>query len=262
MAKRLDIPVRAYGSEVGTPPVEELAAWIAGRRGKSGGDLVTYRLETSLAVQKPIESPCAGGVFYGERWRDALVGVRDRVLQDEPGVDPQEVATDARALVAKRKDVRVALPAPHLLGLTDGYIGDPEEFAELITDLYARLMREMRDAGVQGHVLIADSAEIIELESLAGRRCTFFPRDPGAFDLEQLLEYQTELPVLPGQLGWAIDRTEEYSIRTLVLMHAESGDLIEAAGYADPETLRAGGYCEQDCPGYWQTRLNEAFILK
>ncbi len=262
MAKRLDIPVQAYGSEVGTPSVEELAAWIAGRRGRNGGDLITYQLETSLAAQQPIESPCAGGIFYGKRWRDALTGFREGVLQGEPGIDPREVAADARALVTKKKGIQVAVPAPHLLGLTDGYLGNQEEFTELITELYTRLMREMRDAGVQGHVLIADSAETIELESLAGRKCVFFPRDPTAFDLELLLEYQTELPVLPGQLAWAIDRTEEYTIRRMVLMHAESGDLTEAAEYTDPETLRAGGYCERDCPRYWQTRLDEAFILK
>ncbi|MDN7025196.1 hypothetical protein FGU65_09885 [Methanoculleus sp. FWC-SCC1] len=262
MAKRRDIPVQSYGSEVGTPSVEELAAWIAGRRGRAGGDLVTYQLETSLALQQPIADPCVGGIFYAQRLRDALIGFREGVLKDEPGIDPREVAADARALVAEKKGIRMAIPAPHLLGLADDYIGDAEEFAELTAELYARLMREMRDAGVWGHVLIADSADAIELENLAGRRCTFFPRDPAVFDLELLLEYQTELPILPDQLPWAIDRTEEYSIRRLVLMHAESGDLAAAAEYTDPERLRAGGYCEQDCAGYWQARVDEAFILR
>lgn len=262
MAKRLNIPVRSYGSEVGTPTIEELAAWIAARRGKSGGDLLTYKLETSLAAQQPIEVPTVGGLFYGERFRGALIGVEEGVLVDEPGIDPREVTADAAALVARKKGIRVAIPAPHLLGVTDGYIEDPEDFKELLADLTARLMREMRDRGVQGHVMITDTADETELERLAGKKCIFFPKDPERFDLELLLEYQNELPILPEQLPFAVERAEEYSIRRLVLINPTSTDLTNAAGYFDQDTLLAGGYCKADCTMYWESLGQEAFILR
>ncbi len=262
MAKRLNIPMRSYGSEVGTPTIEELAAWIAEKRGKSGGDLITYQLETSLAAQQPIEAPCAGGLFYGKRLKGALIGVEGGVLVDEPGLDPRDVTADAAALVARKKGIRVAIPAPHLLGVTDGYIGDPEDFSELLSGLTAHLMREMRDRGVQGHVMIADTADEAELERLAGKKCIFLPQNPERFDLELLLEYQSELPILPRQLPFAVERAEEYSIRRLVLINPTSADLTNAAGYFDPDTLLAGGYCTEDCSTYWESLAREAFILK
>ncbi len=259
MARRLKIPVRSFGSEVGTPTVEELAEWVAQRRG-IGGDLVTCQLEISLEPQGDVDIPCAGGMFYGRRWRDCLVGFREGVLVDEPDIDPREVIDDALALAARRKGVWVSLPAPHLLGLQDAYVGDAEEFQEILAGLYARLAREMRDQGVRGHVLISEAAQEVELDELAARRIVFFPKDPETFDFETLLEYQTELVVLPQQIGTAAELMEEYRIRRLILLNPESGDLAAATEYADPEMLQAGGYCERDCTDYWRGVTEQAFI--
>jgi hypothetical protein len=259
MARRITIPVRSFGSEVGKPTVPELAEWLKSVRGEEA-DLVTYRLSRSLDAQEGVALPAAGGLFYGDRWREAFVGMKDGVLVGEPGIDPEAVAADARFVRARHKEAWVSLPAPNMLGFRDGYMGDEEEFSETIAAGYARLAREMRDAGAQGHVLVADTADPIELETLASRKILFFPRSPGGFDLELLLEYQGDL-ILPGEeIGRAEDLMERFRVRKLVLLDPEEEDLAAAAAFADPDMLSVGGYCEENCPEYWKGLVDRAFI--
>jgi len=259
MARLISIPVRSFGSEVGTPTIQEIAEWLKGKRGEEA-DLTTYRLEQSLATQEGVAVPATGGLFYGERWRGAFLGMEDGTLVNEPGIDPSAVAADARSVRARRKDVWFSLPAPHMLGFRDGYIEDEEEFSETIATAYARLAREMRDLGVKGHVLVADRADPIELEVLAGRKVLFFPRSPGEFDLELLLEYQGDL-ILPAEdLSRAEDLMERFRVRRLILLDPKKEDLAVAAAFADPDMLVVGGYCEDGCTEYWKSLVDRAFI--
>jgi hypothetical protein len=255
------IPVRSFGSEVSVPSVEGLAAWVARRRGQEA-DLVTYLLEQSLEAQSGVEIPAAGGLFYATRWLEGLAGFRDGVLVGEPGIEPDLLIGDALRVRGLRKGAWLALPAPHLLGLQDEYIQDEEEFCELVATLYARLAREMRDAGVAGHVLIADEANAIELEVLAKKKIVFFPRKERGFDLEMLLEYQGDLIVPAERLEDAVGLLERYRIRRLVLMNPESDHLAAAASFIDAEMLQAGGYCEESCPDYWVRRIEQAFLTE
>jgi len=235
MARRITIPVRSFGSEAPVPTVPKLAEWLKGMRGEEA-DLTTYRLTRSLGAQEGVTVPAAGGVFYGDRWREAFLGMADGVLVNEPGIDPTTVVADARYIQARRKGAWFSLPAPHMLGFHDAYIGDAEEFAETIATGYARLAREMRDVGVRGHVLIADLADEIELEILAGRKIVFFPRAP--------------------------DLMEQFRVRRLILLAPEAGDLAAAAAFVDPDMLEAGGYCEDGCPDYWKGLVDRAFISR
>ncbi|MDK2889891.1 MAG: hypothetical protein PWR21_523 [Methanoculleus sp.] len=259
MARRITIPVRSFGSEAGVPTVQELAEWLNGKRGEEA-DLVTYRLERSLDGQEDVAVPAAGGVFYGERWRRAFQGMADGVLVDEPGIDPSALIADAHLIGARRRDAWLSLPAPHLLGFRDAYMGDVEEFNETIADSYARLAREMRDLGVQGHVLVAEEADAIELERLAGRKVLFFPKNPTKFDLELLLEYQGALVLPANDLNRAADLVERFRVRKLILLDPEAKDLAAAAELVDPDMLEAGGYCEKSCPDYWKSLVERAFI--
>ena len=261
MARRITIPVRSFGSEVPVPTVLELAEWLKGMRGEEA-DLTTYRLARSLDAQEGVTIPAAGGVFYGDRWREAFQGMADGVLVDEPGIDPSAVVADAHYIQARRKDAWFSLPAPHMLGFHDAYIGDAEEFAETIATGYARLAREMRDVGVRGHVLIADLADEIELEILAGRKIVFFPRNPETFDLELLLEYQDDLILPAGELDRAPDLMEQFRVRRLILLAPDAADLAAAAAFVDPDMLEAGGYCEEACPDYWKRLVDRAFISR
>lgn len=241
------------------PGVPELAEWLKGRKGEEA-DLTTYRLSRSLDAQEGVAVPAAGGLFYGERWREAFVGMKEGMLVGEPGTDPETVVADARFVRARRKEAWFSLPAPHVLGFRDGYIEDEEEFAETIAAGYARLAREMRDAGVQGHVLVADTADPIELEVLASRKIVFYPRTPGEFDLELLLEYQGDLIIPAKEIGRAEDLMERFRVRRLVLLDPEEEDLAVAAAFADPDMLGVGGYCEEGCPEYWKSLVDRAFI--
>ncbi len=262
MARRITIPVRSFGSEVGTPAIPEVAEWLKGMRGEEA-DLATYRLSRSLADQESVAVPAAGGMFYGERLSGAFTGMVDGVLVDEPGIDPSAPAADARYVVARRRDAWFALPAPHALGLRDAYIDDEEEFAGVIVAGYARLAREMRDQGVRGHVLVADQADEAELERLAGNRFLFFPRDPGRFDLEVLLEYQDDLILPADDLDRAADLMERFRVRKLILLDAGVDDLLAATALVDPDMLEVGGYCSgEDCPDYWKTLVDRAFIAR
>jgi hypothetical protein len=260
MARQRRIPVKSFGSEAGIPSVEELASWVADHRGMES-DLVTYQLERSLSDEEGVDLPCVGGLYYGRRWRESLVGFSGGVLSGEPGIAPAEVRRDAAQIVARKKGVRFALPAPHLLALSDAYIGDAEEFCETLCELYSGLMREMRDKGVAGHVLVCCEADEIELEKLARRKIVFFPEDPATFDLSSLLEYQREIAVPPERLGEAVSLMEEYRIDRLVILNPKHGDLMGAATEVDPETLLSGGYCQKSCPDYWKIIRDESFIL-
>ncbi|NLM29984.1 MAG: hypothetical protein GX216_06095 [Methanomicrobiales archaeon] len=259
MARRITIPVRSFGSEVGVPTVPELAGWLRDVRGEEV-DLTTYRLARSLEAQEGVTIPAAGGLFYGERWREAFLGMEDGVLVDEPGVDPSTVIADAQYIHLRRKDAWFALPAPHMLGVRDAYIEDAEEFSGAVTAAYARLAREMRDAGVQGHVLIADRADEIELERLAAGKIIFFPRNLDGFDLELLLEYQGDLILPAAEAGRVPDLMDQFRVRRVILLDAEAGDLEATREFADPDMIEAGGYCEEDCPGYWRDLVGRAFI--
>lgn len=262
MARRITIPVRSFGSEVRMPTVPELAEWLKGRRGEEA-DLTTYRLARSLDVQESVAVPTAGGVFYGERWRGAFTGMADGVLVDEPGIEPSAVAADAHFVRARRKDAWFSLPAPHMLGFRDAYIGDEEEFSGMVATSYARLAREMRDLGVQGHVLIADLADEIEIERLAGKKILFFPRNPETFDLELLLEYQGDLILPAKDLDRAEDLMERFRVRKLVLLDPEVEDLLAATALVDPDMIEVGGYCSgEGCPDYWKRLVDRAFIAR
>ncbi len=243
------------------PTVPELAEWLKVKRGEEA-DLTTYRLERSLDAQRGVGMPAAGGVFYGERWREAFSGMTDGVLVDEPGIEPAALAADAQFVRARRKDAWFSLPAPHMLGFRDAYIGDEEEFSETIATAYARLAREMRDQGVQGHVLVADTADPIELEVLAGKKILFFPRNPGTFDLELLLEYQGDLILPAKDLDRAVDLMERFRVRKLILLAPEAEDLAAAVAFTDPDMLEVGGYCEEGCPDYWKRLVDRAFIAR
>ena len=259
MARQITIPVRSFGSEVGTPTVQEIAKWLKGKRGEEA-DLATYRLDRSLDGQEGVAVPAAGGLFYGERLSGAFLGMENGVLVNEPGIDLSAVTADVRQVLAKRKDAWFSLPAPHMLEFRDAYIGDDEEFKETIATAYTRLAREMRDLGVKGHILVADRADPIELEVLAGRKVLFFPRNTTTFDRELLLEYQDNLVLPAKDLNRGPDLMERFRVRKLILLDAGAEDLAAATAFADPDLLEVGGYCEDGCPEYWKDLVDRAVI--
>ncbi len=251
--KLRQIPTRAFGAEPGIPDIRELAGWVAERRGMQG-DLTTYLLARSLSPQKEtaITAPCAGGKFYRNRLIGCLLGLDADTVVAEIGVDAEPVIADAIETTKALRGVSVAMPAPHLLGITDSYYHDDDEWVHAIAGAYRTLMRSMRDAGCGGHVLICDHIDEQETEALAGRKVFFFHPAPGREDLEILLEHQRQVAVPRQDVKTVISLAEEYEISGIVIMDPDDTAIRAALESLDLSRITAGGYCTSDCTAYWQ----------
>ncbi|MDK2975115.1 MAG: hypothetical protein PWP08_1486 [Methanofollis sp.] len=259
--KKIPVRTRSFGAEAGVPEADDLAGMMSARRG-IGGDLLSFQIERSLAFQEGVDLPCAGGIFCGERLLECLTGVEGRRVIGEIGVDPSAVLEDVGLLARQRRGVWFALPAPSLLGLEDACYGDPDEMEEGVIRAFRLLIREMRDAGAGGHVLISESAVDAELEGLAGKKVVFFPTVRDAPCLEAILECQDILPLDPEALSRLETLTDSYEVRELSLMHPTHGDLAAAAAYFDPEEITAGGYTAEGEEDRWPLLRAEAYILR
>ncbi|MBP2145996.1 hypothetical protein J2129_001450 [Methanofollis sp. W23] len=255
--KRIPVRTRGFGAEVGTPAVADLARWVESRKGR-GGDLLAYQIERSATLQEGVDLPAAGGVFYGARVRQCLAGVVEGAVTGEVGAAPDAVFDDLQGW----KGAWLSLPAPSVLGFEDRYYGDPEEAKEEVCRAFRHLLREMRDVGVGGHVLLIDEVDEVELDLLAGTRCIVFPLRRSPTTLEAVLEHQSLLPLAPSELGWAEDLIDCYDVRELSLLHPDHQALGEALGFFDPDEISAGGYTAAGEEEAWAALLEEAYVLK
>jgi hypothetical protein len=259
MAKARRVPVRSFGSEVEIPAVGELAEWVREQRG-SAADLTTYFLDHSLSVQAAVDLPCAGGLCYGDRWLSALHGVRDRVLVHDLDPFPGDVEGDALLITAARRGAWVGVPAPHLLEIRDEYFHDPDECCAALCGSYRELMRAMRDRGIRGHVILAETPDGCELEILAGSRAYYVVRNPKVDDLEAILEHQPRIAVPSALLPEAAALQDEYRIRSIALLDPAPGDLANASELLDPGRIETGGYCAGGCREYWEDLVERSLI--
>jgi hypothetical protein len=259
MVKRLKLATRGFGAEPGRPDVAALAGWIAEHRGRTA-DITTYLLEQSLApqVSAGIQAPCAGGKFYARRVRDCLIGVRDDRITDELGLDPGPVVEDAAGIVVQKKGAWCALPSPRDLCLTDRYYRDEDEHRDAIHAVYNELMRTMRDTGVAGHVLIAESMDEREVQALARKNVFFFQPSPARKDLEILLERQRQVAITKEMLPALFELKGEYDFSRIFLMDPDRGSVHLALAHLDPDQISAGGYCKEGCGEYWNTLVASA----
>ncbi|TAJ44859.1 hypothetical protein [Methanofollis fontis] len=259
--KRIPVRTRSFGAEIAPPEREALAPWVRERRGL-GGDLILYQIMHSLALQEGIDSPCAGGMFYGDRVAACLAGVTDRTVTGEIDLEEEAAIADVIECTGVRKGAWFALPAPSLLGLSDAYFHDREEMTDEVVRAYRLLMREMRDAGAGGHVLIADTAEEIELEGIGGKRICFFPRQQDEGLLAAFLEHQALLIVGPDQIRSAARLAEEYEVREVSVLHPTHDDLTAIAAYFDSDAISAGGYTGEGEEGRWKSLREEAYLIR
>ncbi|MBN1195003.1 MAG: hypothetical protein JXA08_06615 [Methanomicrobiaceae archaeon] len=261
MKKRLNFETRAFGAEEDVPSIPELAAWTGKQHG-TDADLISFLLERSLTLQEAIGTACAGGRYYGDRWLESIVGLRDRVLTTEPDMDAAWVIKDGRRIHALRKYAWCALPCPSSLGIDDRYFGNNGDFYDALCQVFSRLMREMRDAGVAGHVLIGDAFTSIELEELAGRKVFFFAPEGTGRTIERILEVQDGVAIPAHSLPQLLHLMGEYDVRRVALIDAGQEDYTAATGHFDPENLCAGGYCTGGCAAYWKEIGERAWTLR
>lgn len=259
MTRTYTLPVISYGSEVPEPAIEDLAAWVSGRYGREG-DLVSYMLDRSMSVQSGISDPSAGGLFYSDRILSSITGISGKEIVNEPAFDPELLRMDGRMVRSFGREVRMSIPAPSVLDLTDSYFEDNDEFTEEIARLYLSIMRLQRDAGVPGHVLIADRPGETETEMLSSQRIRFYIPDPDREAMETVLEHQRDVALPASKLSLFIEMLENFEIRSLSVVDAEKEDLQKALEYFDTDQLSVGGYCTGECGDYWRDLRDMAII--
>jgi len=262
MVKKRTIPTRSLGAEPGVPDIPMLAAWVAEHRGKSG-DLISFQLDQSLApqVSAGITVPCAGGKFYQDRIMECVIGIQNNQAVNEIGISTTSVMEDMVTIVAQKKGVWCALPAPHLLGIKDAYYGDKDELNDAITGVYRTLMRSMRDAGIAGHVLICDQVDDAEISALTRQKVFFFHPRPDRECLQTLMEYQRQVAVDTGHLDVVFALSDEYDLHQVIVMNADKPSIALALSHLDPDQVVAGGYCTMGCEQYWKSVVESAVYI-
>jgi hypothetical protein len=263
VGKRIVFSTRSFGSDTPPPDPSILAGWVREHRGRSA-DLISYFLEEGLVpqVEADVTLPCAGGRFYRRRWQDALTGIEDSVITAEPGCDATQLVADAVDLGRIRKNLRVAIPAPHVLALKDQYFKDSDEADHSLSAVYGDMMRAMRDAGIAGHIVCGERAIPEELAALAGKKVFFFSRDQTARSLSSLLEHQAAVAVRPSALPTLEELMGEYDVQTIILLDPGELDLRQALTIKDQDQLICGGYCRESCDSYWRDLVEKAMIRR
>ena len=263
MAKLHKLPTRAFGAEPGIPDIARLSAWIAEHRGTLA-DITTYQLYQSLAPQLEagIGHPCAGGKFVADRIRSSLLGVVEGRAVDEVAVNPEAIIEDAAGIVVQKRNCWCALPAPHVLGLTDSYYCDDEEWSDALTRAYCTIMRAMRDIGIAGHVLHCDKADEMEITALVQKYVFFFQPDADRKAFEILLEHQRQIAVRPNQLETIFSLTDEYDLRKIFIVDADADAIRLALSRLDPDQMSVGGYCRDEDGEYWKNLVDAAVYTR
>lgn len=259
MTRTHALPVISFGCEVPEPDLSDLALWVSERYGKEG-DIISYMLDRSLFFQSGISDPCGGGLFYTDRILSCITGVSGNEIAAEPAIEPEPLRMDGRMVRSSGRHVRMALPAPSMLDLTDSYFEDDDEFLEEIARLFLAMTRLQRDAGVSGHVLIADHPGETETEILSSNRVRFYIPDPDREALETVMEHQRDIALPSSKLSLFIDLMENYAIRSISVVDAEEKDLMRALQHFDIDEISMGGYCTEGCNDYWQALLERAIL--
>lgn len=261
MGNRIVLPTCSLGAEPGVPSPQKLAEWVGEQRGRRA-DLISFSVEESLVpqVDAGITLPCAGGLFYAMRLQESLAGLDgDRIL-GELDVILEFLVDDAERAVSIAGPCRFAVPAPHLVVKADLYYDDPGEAGDALHEQYRKVFREMRDAGIVGHVCICERAIPEELEALAGRRVLFFVTEADDSMLGEILEYQQTLVVRGHQVSAAGRLKEEYEITRILVLDPGRDHLREALDIFDPDQVQVAGYSSSGDPGYWNGIADSATL--
>ena len=225
----------AYGGETETPDVSTIAAFLREKKEYTTRcfDLISYQLVTQILAEKEagIEMRGSGGLFIRSRLDEALHYDEEWHL-----VDSIWCMHDAELIHYLSKYSNYCIPAPHMFSPED----DDESFDSLC-EQYRALMREMRDVGVHGHVLIATHVNEMICEELIGRRISMFlTHDSKREDIECLLEYQHTIALYDSSMLESL--LDQYSLTAVALIDPTSNDLQTATDLMDREKIWIGGY--------------------
>lgn len=261
MAKKLVFETVSLGSEPQVPDTGTLAEWVGSQRGKKG-DMISYLLETGLKPQRDagIIHPCAGGILYGERVRESLIGLSEGEITGELGVLPDYITDDCVRIREISGMCRIALPAPHQIPVSDRYYHDHEELSAALISQYRRIFRTMRDRGIIGHVLHCTQVLPEELESLAGKHVFFHMESPVVESMATILEYQRTLALKREDIPILSELRDEYTIDRVIVLDPVASTLREILNTFDSHRVQVGGYSTAGDMEYWESLVASATL--
>ncbi|EHQ35807.1 hypothetical protein [Methanoplanus limicola] len=252
MKKKVALKTESLGADdIKNPDIKELSSWISDQR-RTSCDLITYKIEALLKSQNNIDSPCTGGIFYRKRIEESIDGLKCGFLRSEPAPLKEDLIYDANRASKIRKRAHMALPSPMSLGIEDVYYKDHEEFLSSLCDIYSKIMREQRDAGISGHVIIADRFSRFELEELSKYRTSFFSPSANASILSLILEYRQNIVIYPNKIPVLTEIMNEYEVKSLTVVDGKKNDFKELMNHFDPENIISGGFEKPGNPDYWK----------
>lgn len=261
MKRRNDLPLRSLGSEyLADPGSGVLVKWIAGQNG-SRCDLISYKIEKSLLAQKKVDIPCTGGVYYSKRLYESIGGLKADALCSEPYPVLEDMSLDAQRVRKIRKGCYLALPAPSSLGISDYYFNDHQDFISALCEVYGKLMREQRDRGVKGHILISDRFSGIELEELSDPKIFFFSPSGGSKVISSILEFQQQIAVFPEKIDILFEVMPEYEVNSITVIDPVENDYEKLLSEFDPGSISTGGYCRGCETDYWDRLKERSFVV-
>ncbi|MCK9312681.1 MAG: hypothetical protein M0P20_01305 [Methanocorpusculum sp.] len=248
--RKLTFPVRSLGSALPSDiDTSALTEWIRSRYGKET-DLTTWNVETTLKDQLPfVEIPAAGGAFYSDRIVDAFNNVEDGIFIRDFDPKTHLLLEDAALANSIKKHCWWSIPSPSALKIEDAYIGDDEECRVSLSETLKSLCREMRDAGIAGHILTTEEPDDIELEYFSGKRYLWVVPDSY---LETILEVQRDIVITKEGVSRLSDLMDTYEIRNICVRDADPESLSAVLNYFDPENINICGTApEKDRVSYW-----------
>ena len=240
----------AYGGEPDAPDIATITTFLHEHPKYKKGcfDLISYQLITQILaeIEAEIETLGAGGLFVQNRVEEAIWYEEEWHL-----VDPTWLMHDADQISSLAKHSKYCFPAPNsILSLcTD----ENDEAYYSLCKQYQTMMREMRDRGIYGHVLIAAQVDETLCEELIGRRSSVLTtRDAKREDIECVLEYQQNISLYDSSMLESL--LDQYSISTVTLIDPTENDLKVATEHLNVEKIRIGGYyndkvCREDGRG-------------
>ena len=225
----------AYGGEPKTPDIQSLTAFLHEHHEytKRHFDLTSYQLAVQIRAEKKaeIEIIGSGGLFLKSR-------IDEAVCYDEEWhlCCPNWLLYDAEMIQFLSKQSQYSIPAPN-------YVVSEEEDESYysLCEQYQMIMRNMRDAGIYRHVLIATHVDEIFCEELIGRRVSvLMTRDAKEKDIECLLEYQHNIALYDSSRLESL--LDQYSLSTVTLIDPTESDLEIATELLDEDKILIGGY--------------------
>ena len=260
MNKRRNLLVWSFGGEAPDPNLPVLADW-AGRQRGSSCDLLSFKVEHSLRDQAGFDRLAYGGMYYADRMRESIGGIRSGFLREEPWTCTESLRADAARAVRISRKVWAVLPSPLHLLIEDGIYSDREEYESALCGIYRLLMREIRDAGVYGTIIIGEQFSSLERELLSGRRVVLHSLSGTSRSLSGILEVQNSLSLSAKRLPLLPDLMDEYEVRSVSLIDGTEKDFGGLMSYFDPENITAGGFSSGGGKRYWDSVREHAYVF-